>query len=199
MRYCLCLLLSMLFMSSCASLVHFETAKTNGKENLSMHLNVSGYGLDNQGQDGQYLPFGEIGMSYGVTEKLDVELSASSGFNGKISAKYQFAGDSLSAFASALEPGIEFQLTDAGEIGFRYHFPLHFSIHTDSQVSYFVSPKYVLQDINEISHFIGISTGLSYMRNVEYFIGAGMYQLANSTAVSPGTIIQFGGGIRIPL
>lgn len=187
-------------LSSCSSLTTFQTGRTNGKNAIKLDINGSAYAYkENLTQ--VVTPFLEARGSYGIFEKVDVNLSISSALSSLASIKYQFIGDQFSPFAISVEPGFEYQFSslDATIRVQRYHFPVHLSVHSNNDIAYYISPKYVLQQADNIDHFAGFSTGIALKRSNEYFIGAGYFIPFNADSGIAGNLIQIGGGVRLNL
>jgi hypothetical protein len=191
-------------LSACSSLVSFQTGRTIGADKFGVQLNGSVYGFTDNNENFT-TPFVEIEGSYGITNWLEAKLALTSAINSKGALKFQLIGTQSSKFALSLEPGLEYQLgninvsSNAEGIIERYHFPVHMSIHDERGLGFYLSPKYMLQNADEFTHFAGFSTGIAIDRKNTYFIGAGYFIPINAGSGIQGQLFQIGAGIRFNL
>lgn len=184
-------------MSSCSSLVSFQTGRTIGTGHIGLQINGSVYGISDSGEKFT-TPFLEVAGSYGILSRLDARLSVSSAINTMGSLKFQCIGNQNSSFALSLEPGLEYQLSNIYESGLieRYHFPIHISIHDQRNIAFYISPKYMLQNANEFTHFAGFSAGIAIDKNNTYYIGGGYFLPMSAGSGIQGQLFQLGAGMR---
>lgn len=193
--------------SSCAQLVSFHGARTEGAGNLSVSPGVEGIGLIQSPAGGelgsQVLPVAKLEASYGITNNLDVIASASSSLSLLTSLKFKVMGSNETPFALSLMPGYEFQTSPNGGSASisRFHIPVIASLYSSENTGFFLAPKYVIQveEGGDNYSFPGFSAGVIINRRIKYHIGGGVFVPINTLAVSDGIIYQFGINARIPI
>lgn len=202
------LIISIAVLSNCAQLSIYQTARTEGKGNLTITPVVEGNSLLERGagtSTSATLPSARAEISYGIRDNLDITANISSYASLLTSLKYRILGNNDSPFAMAVMPGYEYQvsLANSGISVSRLHFPLIFSYFSSEQLGYFISPKYTLQvqEGSENISYPGFSAGINLkMARVDYTIGAsGFFPFSTLAGATNGQIYQFGVGARIPL
>jgi len=192
-------------LSSCAQLSLFQDAKTIGKGKVS----IGGYGSLYAGLDDNFdispaiIPVVAGHASYGLTNKVDLQMSLSSLTSVLFSSKIQLHGNKESKGAIALNPSIEFLAFDEAETSGDYLLNLHyasiFSVHPKEDRSYFFEPKYVrrYRGLLENEDLYGITIGTIFKnrKNFDLAFGASIFnQNTNNTL-----ILQFGFGMTYKL
>ena len=92
-------------LSSCISLVNYQTGKTLGKDNNEIIVSSEVFPVSDNEVSVAYSP----GISYyrGVSDKVDVGIRVESGLFGySAGAKIQLVGDQSSRFALAIDPRV---------------------------------------------------------------------------------------------
>lgn len=154
--------------TSCAQLSSLQTAKVVGKGKATISGGAFGYAVQDENAAGGelgnvVLPHIEIGGRYGISNSFDMGLKISTGGNGLLDGKIQFAGDQESRFAVAIGGGFEWQFSDAGfdTQVFRAHLPFYVSFHPNEKSGIYVVPRYVYQYVSDSdnSHFSGAGVG----------------------------------------
>ena len=178
----LSILITLLLFTSCFPLANLETGRTTGQNNQYIQGNIETYFADNLTEDiDGVIPAANIRYAYGLKPKLDIGISASSGGNGQIFAKYQFLGNQESKFAASvgLKIGTQFLFTeDAGPL--RIYFPLFLSFHPSEKIALFLNPMYTKQMVknDHDSDFLGLTAGSClYFKGNELAFGASLYNI----------------------
>lgn len=175
------------FMSSCASLTGFEEGRTVGKDNSE--LTISGNFtrvpdlFDDEVLDStnfnNSISFAnlEAAFKYGITDKFDIGIRASTNFNLSTYMKYQVVGDKSSSFA--LSPGFE-----VGTIlgaAFNVGIPIYASYYPTDNVAINVTPRYMYQFItgngSNGASYIGGNFGLMFGKRNKFGIDIGVYNV----------------------
>jgi len=181
MKYILFFLI-IITLSSCFPLANLETGRTIGQDNQSIQGNLETYFLDNTFEDVDgVVPAANIQYHYGLKPKFDIGISASSGGNGQIFAKYQFLGNQASKFAASmgLKVGAQFLFVEETHL-LRVHIPLYLSYHPSEKYALFINPMYTKQLIkgDTDSNFTGLTTGFCrYINGNELSFGASLYNI----------------------
>ncbi|MFK7807894.1 MAG: hypothetical protein AB8F74_08870 [Saprospiraceae bacterium] len=179
--------LILILSSSCVSLSGFQTGKTLEKNQvaLSASANVMGVG---EGDGG--IPLLEVGVRYGVVEKLDLGLRMSNFGAALFDLKYQLAGDKESKTAFAIGAGVGSALLrvetddDRNGANFNLHVPLYASYHPKENLSLYLSPRYIyfnddVFDItvtdNAASSFFGGNVGVLFGKDFQFGVDAGFF------------------------
>ncbi len=200
----LCFIL-VLTLSSCAQLSLFQDAKTAGKGNITVGGHLSGYGVtgeENGSFDQIILPSIVVHGGYGVTERLDLQLSASMAGSLLFAPKYQILGNRTSKWAMAVNPGGEVHFGDFDDrnIGvFRMHLSSIGSYHPSDKMSIFVEPRYIVQYQNrrDVDIFYGTNAGiqLKISEMADFSIGSSLFRVNDSNQL----LFQLGLGLRLKL
>ena len=171
-----------LLFCSCAQLSLFQDASTDGKGGFSAGLNASimkypqFHKFEYCGVDCVVpAPNPQIGVtrrianvfgSYGVTEFMDLQLSASTGMNVMFSPKVQLLNIDNSKLAFAVNPAIEYQIEQDDLSYIRLHYACIGSLKIVDQLTYFVEPRFISERRDMPFNIKGFSTGLIYsLRN----------------------------------
>ena len=166
-------LLSIPFLiGSCAQLSSFQTGKTLGKGNKVFTGGLVGYGLyEPESQGGEIgstmWPHAVFSTQIGLSNRFDLGLQVSTGYNAQIFGKYQFIGNLESKFAASLGAGgvMQFNTPDEKPI-YRGHVPLYLSYHNSEKGAVYLTPRFIYQIVpgedEDNSYFIGSSGGYAY-------------------------------------
>lgn len=200
------LFLCVFLLSNCSQLTVYQTARTEGKRNLTITPMIEGTSQipRSSGGGSSTAPGARVELNYGLSEKLDISASVSSAGSLLSSLKYQVLGSNESPFALAVMPGYEYQVSPngGGEDVRRLHFPIILSYYTSENLGFFASPKYALQiqEGSENTSFPGFSAGINIDRpKVQYIIGAGGFIPITTRIGSNESLFQFGISARIPI
>ncbi|MDD5185509.1 MAG: DUF5777 family beta-barrel protein [Paludibacter sp.] len=100
------------------------------------------------------IPFVEIGIRYGIFDKMDVGAKISIIGTATADVKYQFIGDSKSKFAGSIGLGVGYMNMNSNVSNtiLQSNFvdamlPVYFSYHPINWIALYCSPKYVLRTI----------------------------------------------------
>ena len=169
--------ISVVLLSSCAQLSIFQDARTEGKGNTS----IAATALLHNGSDGPdriapYFPVVYAQGSYGLTEKIDLQLSLSSSGTAFLNPKIQIQGDQNSKWAFSLNPGFEYQFgLDQPSQNFRIHGSFVSSFHPNEKTSWIVQPKFIRDyALSNPTNYLGSSIAfkLNNMGEISYVFGA---------------------------
>lgn len=193
--------ISLLFLiNSCAQLSLFQDARTVGKDQGNIGVNLSAYGTNDSSDETLGVaaaPFVQVYGSYGITEKLDIQLSLSSQGNALLAPKFQFAGDQQSRFAAAINPGIEFQSGgDNGSFILRSHLGLIASLHPSDNLSIFFEPRWITQfETDNNFQFPGASLGAKFAvgERASLAIGASLFGITGNDDVDANSFLYQAG------
>lgn len=190
-----------LMLHSCTQTSLLQDARTEGKGNGSMAAVLSAYGTTETTDVAAVLPFLYIQGSYGLAEKVDLQLSLSSGGNILVSPKVQVIGDQTSKFALSLNPGFEYQAgSDDGNIIFRTQYGFISSFHPTEKLSIFLEPKMISQYSGEERfNFPGATLGVKFPLGDRFdlSIGGGLFQVRNiDDGINNAVLYNFGLGAR---
>lgn len=197
------LAIALICCSSCAQLSLFQDAKTLGTGKLSLGGIISGYGInDRDGNDDIVLPYLAGQGIYGVSEKVDLQLSVSLAGGILLAPKFQILGNQESKWALALNPGAELNLSSFESEGigiFRSHYSGIASYHPSNKLSIFFEPRYITQyrtdQINDA--FYGASSGiiLKASSSIDLSFGGSFYEVKHTSE----QLYQLGMGINFNL
>jgi len=183
--------------SSCVQLSMFQDAKTVGKGNITVGGSFSAYIAPEFDEgNGIVIPFAEGNLSYGLTEKLDIQVGLSQSASLLLSPKYQILGDNKSKFAVALNPGIELLNTFDREFVLLPNLSFISSIHFNDRLSIFIEPKYIIE-LDELENTIlyGYSVGLKYsvLNKIDLSLGFSHFQIVDDAdkLYKPGLGIRY--------
>ncbi len=175
--YLVLLFILLIGASSCAQLTSFQTGRTLGKGQTEITPSVSLLGVvDNPAVSSELgsfvLPFGDISLQHGISERFDLGLKVSTGLNAQLSGKYQFVGDKQSKSALSLGAGLSYQLAGE-ELVLRYHLPLYYSLHFSEKSAFYATPRYMLQQVrnDDNFHFLGLTAGYMHSFNDRLDLG----------------------------
>lgn len=197
----LILTIACIILHSCTQTSLLQDARTEGKGNGSMAAVLSAYGTTEASDVAAVIPFLYVQGSYGLAEKIDLQLSLSSGGNVLISPKFQIIGNQTSKFALSLNPGFEYQAgSDDGNIIFRTQYGFISSFHPTEKLSIFLEPKMISQYSGEERfNFPGASLGLKFPLGDRFdlSIGGGLFQVRNiDDGINNAILYNFGLGAR---
>ncbi len=190
----------LLLCNSCAQLSLFQDARTSGKNKGNFGVNLSAYGT-NDTSDGSIgvaaAPFLQIYGSYGLVEKIDLQLSLSSQGNALLAPKLQFVGDQESRFAASFNPGLEFQMGgDNGVFIFRSHVGLITSFHPSENVAIFLEPRWITQfESDNNFQFPGASLGIKFAvgERANLSVGASLFGVSGNDDVEENSFLYQAG------
>lgn len=202
MKRLLYLVIVTALLSSCAQWTMFQSARTEGKGNMTLTGVLEGSSLF-EGKTGATIPGGRVGITYGITDRLDIQANVSSSLGLLTSLKYQAIGNNESVFSLSVNPGYEFQVSPNGGAPAvkRLHIPIVGSYYFQEDMGLTFAPSYILQ-IQEGSNTIsypGISLGINIDRRIKYYIGGGAFFPITSNVGVTGSVYQYGVSARIPI
>lgn len=166
-------LLSISFLiGSCAQLSSFQTGKTLGKGNKTFGGGLVAYGVSDPESQGGELgspiwPHAVFSTQFGISNRFDLGLQVSTGYNAQLFGKYQIIGNLDSKFAASLGAGaaMQFNTPDEKPI-YRAHLPLYLSYHNSEKGAIYLTPRFVYQIVpqneDNNSYFLGTSGGYAY-------------------------------------
>ncbi len=194
--------LTLVLLNSCAQLTRLDTARTVGDGNTEIGAQVTGYGFNQTASPdlgAGILPFVELNVNRGITEKMDLSISANTSLNVYTNVKYQIYGDQESAVAIAVLPGADVQFggfdNSNQNIFFRPHLSGIISLHQD-EWALFAEPKYIYQYWTA-DHFAGITFGIDYsMPKLSLAIGYSFFPILGENTARGSNIYQIGFGVR---
>ena len=196
--------LLLLLLNSCAQLSLFQDARTVGKKNGNIGVNLSAYGTNDSSDETLGVaaaPFLQVYGSYGLGEKIDVQVSISSQFNTLVAPKFQFIGDAHSKWAASINPGLEFQAgADGGSSILRSHVAFIGSFHPTERVSIFLEPRWITQfQEDDNFQFPGTSFGAKFQlgeqKRAGLSIGVSLFGITGNEDVDDGSVLyQIGMG-----
>jgi hypothetical protein len=163
-------------MHSCASLTGYEDGKTLGKEgfeglasiNLSRtpDFDIDGDIGDTTGIDadipGFFFPNLELGLRYGVTDRIDIVSRVNTNLNFFLGAKAQLLGDLNSK--AALSAGVNLGNFALISPLWYVQVPVSFSYHPSDRFSWYLSPRFTYQftsiNTDVSASYLGANTGI---------------------------------------
>ncbi len=178
-------------MSSCASLTGFEEGRTVGKDNSELTISGNFTRVPDLFDDDDEIfdtlsvnnnisfPNLEAAFKYGITDKFDIGIRASTNFNLSTYMKYQVVGDKSSSFA--LSPGFEIGtiLGAAYNIGI----PIYASYYPTDNVAINVTPRFMYQFItgngSNGASYIGGNFGLMFGKRNKFGLDIGVYNVGS--------------------
>lgn len=179
-------------MSSCASLTGFEEGRTVGKDNSELTISGNFTRVPDLFEDDEDIfdtldinntisfPNFEGAFKYGITDKFDIGIRASTNLNLSTYMKYQVVGDQSSSFA--LAPGFEVGtiLGAAYNIGI----PIYMSYYPTDNVAINVTPRFMYQFITGIqsngASYLGGNFGLMFGKRNKFGIDVGFYNVGTN-------------------
>lgn len=195
--------LSIVVVSSCASLTGFQDGRSLGEEAFEMtgSLNLSQspdfFFDDEEVLDNFFFPNIEIAGKYGATDKLDVGVKLNTNLNFSLTSKYQVLGDRQSNTALGIG-------ADVGTFGlisslWNVQVPLYFSVHPTEKFTWYLTPRYIFQfgvaDLANSIHYYGGNVGVLLGRKNKFGFDLGYYQLSNFSSF-PVDLLTIGIGGR---
>lgn len=159
-------------LSSCASITGFEEARTVGEGNHELNPSLNSVYLINYFGDSEefFYPHLDLKYRYGITDKLDLGVRASSSLNIGAFAKFNFWDSEEMKMAAGA--GLEFGSTLASS--FETHIPLYFSYFPNNNLTFNFSPRFISLDVQGLSR----SRSYSYLgANMGMLIGRGNSRL----------------------
>ena len=181
--------------SSCASVTQYQTAKPEGKGNLSIRSTLNG--------NSEFaLPIGvEVGVNYGITDDFDFISKLNSFGSMSIGGKYTLLGAEPDAkIAIALGPSMNF----FGKIS-NITIPLHFTLSPNDIFYFTLTPSYTSPGFNKLKDdidnyykdinvgFMSFSPYLEAGKKVKFIFGTN-FSFANSK-----TYIDYGLGVKFKI
>ena len=185
--------------NSCAQLSLFQDARTVGKNQGNIGVNLSAYGTNDNSEETfgvAAAPSVQVYGSYGITEKVDIQLSLSSQGNALIAPKFQFLGDDQSRFAAAINPGVEFQIDAEGSFILRSHLGLITSMHPSENLSIFLEPKWITQFVEDDNfQFPGATLGAKFALGdrAALSVGASLFGITGNEDVDANSFLYQAG------
>jgi hypothetical protein len=161
-------LLILILFSSCASMSTMQTARTTDKNKFAYIVGLSVVKTD--------IPIGtidtikinapvvDLGVRYGVTDKLDVGAKISIIGTATIDVKYQFLGDKTSKIAGSIGLGggyISLQINASKIHLYDFMLPVYFSYHPTNWLGLYCCPKYVFRITNNNDYINNTITNIS--------------------------------------
>ena len=188
-------------LTSCTQTSLLQDARTEGKGKGSMAAVLSAYGTTEESDITAVVPFLCVQGSYGLAEKVDLQLSFSSGGNVLISPKVQVIGNQNSKFALSLNPGFEYQVgSDDGNTIFRTQYGFISSFHPTEKLAIFLEPKLISQySGDDRFNFPGATLGVKFPLGDRFdlSIGGGLFQVRNiDDGINDAVLYNFGIGGR---
>jgi hypothetical protein len=154
-------------LNSCSLLSGFQDGRSLGKNRVeglvaaSSTIIKSNDEIDSRkSQSGSVLglPSLEMGLKYGVTEKMDVFLRVNTAFSIAGGFKYQILGDRSSKFA--IGTGFDYSILAFGPLsGQSTQIPLYASVHPTKEFSFYCSPRAIFY--RNKTDFLGFRTETS--------------------------------------
>ncbi len=197
----LILTVACLILHSCTQTSLLQDARTEGKGNGSMAAVLSAYGTTEASDVAAVVPFLYVQGSYGLAERVDLQLSFSSGGNILLSPKVQVVGDRSSKFALSLNPGFEYQIgSDDGNLIYRTQLGFIASVHPSKKLAIFLEPKLISQFTDQDRfNFPGATLGVKFPLGDRFdlSIGGGLFQVRNiDDGINDAVLYNFGLGGR---
>jgi len=205
------LLLIILSLSACASMSTMQTARTTDKNKFAYIIGLSVVRTDIPISTIDTIkinaPVVDLGVRYGVTDKLDVGAKISIIGTANVDAKYQFLGDKTSKIAGSIGLGggyISLAINASKIHLYDFMLPVYFSYHPINWISLYCSPKYVFRITNNYnylnqtttninSHWYGATGGIRIGKRVAFL--AEYSYIGTSQLTEPFS--QISGGISI--
>jgi len=128
------------------------------------------------------IPIVELGVRYGITDRLDAGLKISTCSLVTLDSKYQFLGDKNSKLAGSVGLGGSYSYLGIGTEkinAYNAMLPIYFSYHPVNWLTLYCSPKYVLQITNNdyinsnqifstVSHWYGATGGIRIGKRIAF-------------------------------
>jgi hypothetical protein len=208
--YLLCLGFLMLSLSACYTPVGIQSPHTveKGKIAVTASLHASNYfeeeASTNFGQSNGITGIGNVGIRYGIANRLDIGIDINS-LNGSLwDLKYEFLGSRATKYSATMGAGIHnwFILPQAGAS--QLYFPLFLSYNPSENNSWFISPRYLItirddepiSELYELDKFNQIGIGIGYEHRfsmIDMVIGGQYLYSSDGTKSNPfRQIWQFG-------
>ncbi len=179
----LCIIFSIILFSSCASISGFEEARSLGEGNSE--LIVSGNYTRIPDLFGDELDIFnnisffnvEANYKYGINDKLDIGIKASSNVNLGGFIKYQLIGNELSKFAlgTGLEIGTVYGLT------YNIGVPIYTTFYPNENIAINLSPRIIYQQTldpeNSGRTYLGGNFGVLFGTTKKFGIDIGYYDI----------------------
>ena len=124
-----------IFISSCASVSQYQTAKPTGEGKTN--LKITANGNIREAREGIPPLIPEFGINYGVTDKFDFICKLNSFGSLSFGGKYTLLTESNDKFAIAVGPTMNY----FGKI-FNVTIPLHITIEPNELFSFTITPSY---------------------------------------------------------
>ena len=197
--------------SSCASLSSLQTGRTMGDNEFGWGVSAGSVNsellLDDNTSIDISAPLIELGLRYGINEKIDIGLKMALIGTAVVDGKYQFLGNKVSEFAGSVGLGLGYLGIESGDIKSTMTdimVPTYFSWHPKEKdwLSIYTSPKYILRlnaydDASDgssgtsTSHWYGTSTGIRLGNKTAFVLEYAFF--GNSLNSNPFT--QISGGV----
>jgi hypothetical protein len=154
-----------------------------------------------------HTPVVDLGVRYGISDKLDVGAKISIIGTANVDAKYQFLGDKTSKIAGSVGLGggyISLYVNSSKTHLYDFMLPMYFSYHPTNWLALYCSPKYVFRITNNYdylnqitnrtnSHWYGATGGIRIGKRIAFLAEYSYY--GTSQLIEPFS--QISGGISI--
>ncbi len=197
MKKAITLLLVTYLFSSCIPFGHLESGRTIGKGITQMKGELDLFAVADISEENhpnsdilyENVPFGSLGMGYGLTDKTEVRASLSLSSFLQLEVKHQFVGDATSKFALSVGPGVSFNIVNqfgsTGDLEHNLHgiihLPVYMSYHPNTKSYWFFNPEvaflgvYKKPDLlNTIYWGSAFGYGIEY-KNLDFSFGGVIY------------------------
>lgn len=157
-RIKLCILaVSALFLHGCMALTTTQSGRTLGKNNAEIGANLTSGKYDQLNEalpEDNHVPIGEINITFGAGEKLDVGVRASSTTYLSSYTKYQFIGTNESFFAASAgaEIGLLSSAPMFGRIPYFFSAPIFVSVHPAKFLALYTTPRFIFTGDYTFAH-----------------------------------------------
>ena len=206
--YLIILLGGISLFTSCASMSSMQTARTTEKGEFStvIGLGVASSNMLIPNIDTARLSFPEleVGVRYGITDKMDVGAKSSIIGTATADVKYQFLGDKKSVFAGSVGLGagyFDYTINNLKSQNYDLMLPLYFSYHPTDWLGVYCNPKYVFRtmispdaysgtfNFNN-SHWYGATGGIRLGKRIAFLAEYSIY--GTSTNANPFSQVTCG-------
>lgn len=180
------LLFSVIFVfTSCASMSTMQTARTTEKGEfatvIGLGLASSNMQFTNIDTVKLSLPELEVGVRYGISDKMDIGAKISIIGTATADVKYQFLGDKKSTFAGSIGFGVGYfsiNINNFKTNNYDLMLPVYFSYHPVNWLSLYCSPKYIYRTTSSVD----IYTNINNMSNSHWYGATGGIRLGKRIA-----------------
>lgn len=196
--------------TACYTPVGIQSPHTvdKGKFSVTASIHASNYFEDDAnlffGESNGFTGIGNIGLRYGLNEKLDIGIDINSLRGSLWDIKYEFLGSRATQFSATIGAGIHnwFLLPRTG--GSQLYFPLFLSYNPNENSSWFISPRYLhtlkddepISKAYELDKFNQVGVGVGYehrFSKIDMVVGGQFLYSSDGTEDNPfKQIWQFG-------